>query len=40
MSDTAKLRRDVSALGILGHEAALQAIAIGHEGTRVSGTSG
>ena len=39
-SDTAKLRRDVSALGILGHEAALQAIAIGHEGTRVSGTSG
>ena len=40
VSDTAKLRRDVSALGILGHEAALQAIAIGHEGTRVSGTSG
>ena len=40
VEDTAKLRRDVSALGILGHEAALQAIAIGHDGTRVSGTSG
>jgi Zn-dependent M28 family amino/carboxypeptidase len=40
VKDTAKLRQDVSAWGILGHEAALQAIALTHEGTRVSGTAG
>jgi Zn-dependent M28 family amino/carboxypeptidase len=40
VSDTAKLRRDVSAWGILGHETALQAIALAHKGTRVSGTAG
>jgi Zn-dependent M28 family amino/carboxypeptidase len=40
VSDTAELRRGMSALGILGHETALQAIASRHEGTRVSGTPG
>jgi Zn-dependent M28 family amino/carboxypeptidase len=40
VADTAKLRQGMSAWGILGHETALQAIAIGNEGTRVSGTSG
>ena len=38
--DTADLRRDVGALGILAHETALQAVAIANDGTRVSGTNG
>lgn len=40
VSDTAQLRKGMSAWGILGHETALQAIATRHEGTRVSGTPG
>jgi Zn-dependent M28 family amino/carboxypeptidase len=40
VADTAKLRKGMSAWGILGHETALQVIGITHEGTRVSGTSG
>jgi len=40
VSDTAKLRKAMSAWGILGHETALQVAALTHEGTRVSGTPG